>query len=532
MARLAIQDITQSFGRFRALSEVSLTLASGEVVGILGENGAGKSTLLNILSGTLSPTSGRVAIDGLPIAPVNYRAANAHGIWRIFQDPALIDELPVYQNLFLGHEERFSLGPLLRRRAMVRLAGSMMTSMELDVDVRRPVRAYDFATRQALEVARAILLPKILDMPSGFVLFDEPTTGLTEAEVRRLLGHIGRLKADGVGIAFVSHRLKEVFAICDRLVVLKDGQVVGNGAVTDFDEDSLHRLMVGRESHTRSIGKRQVAPAAAPKLTVRDLAKAPPRADRWGMRRLAIHDIAFAVGNGEIVGIGGLMGSGKNQLLRLIAGLEVADRGAIMLAGNPLEGGFTRRKKAGIAFVPADRAAESILLSQSVAANIALASGESGKRGFSTRLGLWRHRYEQGVTAGMIRAFGIKAKARQAVGTLSGGNQQKVALARWVHREPQLLLIENPTAGVDVGAKAEIHHILAELAERGTSVLYVTDDLPELISFSDRILIMREGTLVAEVQNYDRSADESDLIAAMIGSAIVPVPRPSPESKH
>ncbi len=515
----SVAHLSRAFGPTTVLDDITLSLSAGEIVGILGENGAGKSTLLNILSGTLQPSSGAMSIDGEPRRFRDHNEANRRGVWRIFQEPAQIGPLPVYENLFLGHERHFARAGVLDTGAMIRAARVLVEEQGLAVDVRDPVLRYDFATRQALEVGRAILLPRILGLPASFILFDEPTTGLTRAEVDRLLDRMRVLRGAGAGLAFVSHRLPEVFAVCDRVLVLRDGRLVGGGPTADFDEDRLHRLMVGR-ALAAPAGKRSprtLSTTAGPILSVRNLGLSSSRTE-VGRRRL-VDELCFSVAPGEIVGIGGLLGSGKTETLRLLAGIGPSGTGEMTLDGQPLLGSIARRKRRGLSFVPSDRTGEAIIPASSVARNISLPSGEAGARGFSTRLGVWRTAYERRISRSLIKAFNIKATPDQPVGTLSGGNQQKVSLARWIHREPLLLLIENPTAGVDVGAKNEIHCLLRALADRRTAILFVSDDLPELIGLADRILLLRDGRLVADIDNAAHPATEHALVATMIGPA-------------
>jgi ABC-type sugar transport system ATPase subunit len=519
MSILSANGLTHSFGRFPALQDVSLSIRAHEVVGIVGENGAGKSTLLNVLSGTLQPTVGTIAIDDTPVRLNNYHEANQRGVWRIFQDPALIGSLPVYESLFLGHEVRFTQLGILRKRTMVRLAQDLVANLGLEVNVRDLTLGYDFATRQALEVGRAILLPKMLDLPSSFILFDEPTTGLSRAEVLRLLERMDRLRKSGAGVAFVSHRLEEVLDVCDRLIVLRDGVIVGEGPASDFDESSLHKIMVGRSVHASEVPTTKAETVGKPVLIVEGVSTSSTATGSGGPRRTALAGISFTQNKAQIVGIGGLLGSGKGQLVRLLAGEGRAASGTILLNGKPLRGSIAERKRAGVAFVPSDRPNEAVIVTQHVAFNLSLPSGHSGPRGFSTRIGFWRFGYERAIARTLIASLRIKAAPDNQLGSLSGGNQQKVSLARWIHREPILFLIENPTAGVDVGAKKEIYALLRTLSDKGATILYVTDDLPELIHLSDRILIMRNGRIVSDIDNLRQAVTEHGLVADMIGSA-------------
>lgn len=511
--------LSKAYDRVPALTDVSFDLRGGEILGVLGENGAGKSTLLNILSGTTSPTSGHVALSGARLDLQSYADANRAGIWRIFQEPALIPSVSIVENLFLGHAERYQRFGILRRSAMVAKAQQVVDAMQLAVDVTRPLYDYDFATAQALEVARASLLPEVLGLPSGFVLFDEPTTGLSSHEVDVLMARMRALASAGAGVAFVSHRLNEVRDVCDRVIVLKDGAMVAGGDIAEFDEKTMHLSMVGREIAELERTLSASATADEPvRVRARGLHTSSRSVDAEGIGRVAgLGGVDVALRRGEIVGLGGLLGSAKQDLLRAIAGVLPATAGSIELDGAPLTGSIGKRKRAGIAFVSGDRLGEGVIGAQSVASNVSLPSGEHGPRGFATRLGLWRTGRERAAAEDMIASFSIKADEDSVVSTLSGGNQQKVSLARWIYRNPTVLLVENPTAGVDVGAKAEIYRLLRTLAESGTTILLASDDLPELITVADRVLIMREGQLVGEFDHRAGSVSEAKLLGAMVG---------------
>lgn len=513
MSTLSVDDLSHSFGDFLALRKINLSIHSGEILGIVGENGAGKSTLLNVLSGTLKPSIGTITIDDQSFELENYHAANHRGIWRIFQDPALIGALPVYESLFLGHERKFTRLGILNKNKMIKLALDLVRSVGINVNVKELVLNYDFATRQSLEVCRAVLLPKVLSLPSGFVLFDEPSTGLSRSEVIGLLDNMKRLRKGGTGVVFVSHRLQEIFDVCDRLVVMKDGEIVGEGPISSFDETTLHKLMVGRHFKP-TIRKVTIENTEKkPSMHVSELSMMVSA----GQRKTNLKEISFTLNKGDIVGIGGLMGSGKGMLLRILAGVESASAGTIEIDGKVLTGPIAKRKHNGIAFIPGDRINEAVIINSDIASNITLPSGHSGPDGFSNLFGIWRSRKELRVAERLIASFRIKATTRHNLLALSGGNQQKVSLARWIYRKPTVLLIENPTAGVDVGAKSEIYAQLKSLAAHGTIILYVTDDLPELITLSDRIFIMRDGRIVKKIDNIQTKSTEHSLLSDMIG---------------
>lgn len=521
MTRLSLRGISKDYAPVRVLKDVKMHIDVGEIVGIVGENGAGKSTLLNILSGTTQPTSGEIRLDDRVIRPQSYLEANKLGIWRVFQDSALIPGIPVYENLFLGHEKQVSgMGGLVAKRRLIDLAQQCINRMNIDLDVREPAYRFDLATRQALEIARTSVLPDLLGNQQAFVLFDEPTTGLTAVEVDNLVTIVRDLRERGRGVGFISHRLEEMRRLCDRVYVIKDGAVVYDGTPGDVTDDELHRLMVGRKSMRDLFYEDDRADVVEqpPSLVVRDVRDAAGSRTSRGSGRL--REVSFSVHPGEIVGIGGQLGSGKATLVQALSGV-LTSTGEVQVDDVALSGDMTRRKRAGLAVVPGDRKGESIVATLSVSENMGLANGDHGPYGFTTRLGVWRKSLELRGAVAAIEKFEIKASPGTALGKLSGGNQQKVALAKWVHRNPRVLVIENPTAGVDIGAKAHIYRELRRLASEGCAIVVVSDELLELIGLSDRILVMRDGRIVKCVDvRRDGKPEEHDLIAAMTGADI------------
>jgi ribose transport system ATP-binding protein len=507
---LTVSRLTKRFGPTTVLHNISFDIPPNTIVGLVGENGAGKSTLLNILSGMLPPDSGEMWFQGKRYRPKNYKAACQLGVGRSFQEQALIQNVPIYENLLLGHESRFlRAGFMLNRKAMVAAAEQMVQLAEVDVDVRRLTREYDFSRRQAVEVIRACLLPLFLEqIERPLVLLDEPTSALAKEHETAIFQLIDSIKRKGT-VVFVSHRLSEVLTICDLIYVLKDGELVATVASKDADETALHGLMVGRarasdyyhEDHQICVEQK---PAL---LEVRSL-NAPP----------TYTEVSLTVKAGEIVGIGGLLGSGKGALAKGIAGLETPVSGIVKFCGCEFREPQIRRLiQMGIAYVPAERMTEGLIGQFSLAWNLSMASGEDL---FSTRWGGWLYRKEKLVACQYIDKLRIKSGTPSIIcDRLSGGNQQKVVLARWLCRQPKLFILDNPTRGVDVGAKEEIYRLIRSLTGAGMGVLLITDELQELIGLSHRIVIMQRGRAVATLDApAGAKPSEHDLLALMLPS--------------
>jgi len=507
---LEVAGVAKRYPGVLALDHVSLTVKAGEVVGVTGENGAGKSTLLDLLSGVASPDAGAMQLRGLGYAPRSYREATRRGVFRVFQEQALLPNLTVAENLFLTHELVLARAlPLLRRRRMEAVASELLASLGLDLDVRRVTGELPLGERQALEIARAVGLSRLLRVASPLVLLDEPTTALDSSQDEGVLSLIEELRGQ-FAFLFVSHRLPEVMRVCDRILVLKDGQLVATTTPHQTDEPGLHALMVGRERaarHYREDLQVEPSPSAPVALSASGLVTdtgAPP--------------VSLEVREGEILGIGGLIGSGKSRLGRAIAGVEPPLAGTVSVGDSPLGrptlASFIR---AGGAYLPGDRAAEGVIGAASVLANYRLASLRDayGRGGILRRR---RARADARRYAGRleIRMRGIDEPLR----SLSGGNQQKVVLARWLCREPRVLVVENPTAGVDTGARESIYAILRQLTEAGVAIVLVTDDLPELIGLSHRIAVMAAGVPAAVVAApADAKPLEHELVALMTATA-------------
>jgi ribose transport system ATP-binding protein len=500
------RGVHKAFPGVQALADVGLTVHRGEIVGLVGENGAGKSTLLSVLSGTVQPDSGTVSVRGREVRMANYRAAALQGVFRIYQELALVPNLAVYENLFLSHEGRFRRLGVLRRGAMQQRARDLLGRFDHDwIDPARPAGAYDFSTRQILEILKAFALAELLDIEAPVILLDEPTTALTREEAQFLSGLLERVREDA-GLVFVSHRLSEVLELSDRISVLKDGHVVDETEPEHTTEAQLHYVMVGRERDEHFYREaRQREPGDAPALEVEGLSQAPD-----------FEGVSFSVRRGEIVGIGGVLGSGKSALGRAVfgAGRGGCD-GAVRVEGSPVEPLTTRRlANAGVGYVPPERHEDGIILSFPVAWNISLAR-LAGNGGPAHVLNGERERSEarRYVESMRIKTPGIGTLA----GSLSGGNQQKVVLARWLARDARVLILDNPTRGVDAGAKEEIYTLIRDLADRDVGVVLISDDLLELIGLSNRILIMKDGAISAELESPPSGKpEESTLVASMV----------------
>ena len=507
-ARLEVRDIVKSFGANRALKGVNLTVGDGEVVGLIGENGAGKSTILNIVSGVLPYDSGTITLDGTEIAPKTYQEANRLGIFRVFQEANLIDKLAVYENTFFGWEKLFTSRGFLNRGALIRATDEALDEAGIDgIDARTPTGSLSPGQKQSLDIARVIALARTLEIERPVVLFDEPTTALDHEHEDNFLRLLQRLRGQAA-VVFVSHRLPEILATTDRVTVFKDGESIAERDTTGADETQLHRLMVGRvrtENYYREGAQTIVDAGQRPRLVVRDLAGAD-----------VLREATFEVLPGEIFGLAGTEGSGKRVLGEIVAGAVARTEGTVTVNGSPVDGGIAAHVAAGIAYVPPDRAEKGLITTASIVDNIQLASLHD--RFATRRVGLWAVGRARKVAQEYVERLGIVAESIDApVSSLSGGNAQKVLLAKWLLRHPDLLILDAPTQGVDTGAREGIYDLLRAAAAAGTSILLVSDDLPELIGLSHRIGVITNGRLVTVVDApADAKPAEHDLVALML----------------
>ena len=490
---LELTHITKTFPGVTALDDVHFDIRPGEVHALLGENGAGKSTLIKIASGVYQPDTGQITVQGETVQFGSPRDAQVHGIATIYQELLLYPELSVAENIFMGHAPRTRLGaidwPTMRSKAL-----EILASLNIyDMDVTRKVGSLTVGNRQRVEIAKA------LSMNARVLIMDEPTAAITESDVERLFSIISLLKERGVGIVYISHRLHEVFEIGDRVTVLRDGRYIATEPVDQMTEDKLISMMVGRTIDN-----------LFPKLDTQ-VGKVVLEVRNLNRKRVA-HDVSFQLRAGEIVGMAGLVGSGRSEIAQVIFGFTPAHSGAILIDGREVR--ITTPGQAmryGIAYLPEDRGTQGLIRQMDLRENTSITVlRELSRATFINR------QKETNLAQSTIQQLSIRAYGpQQIVGKLSGGNQQKVVVGKWLATRPRVLIVDEPTRGIDVGAKAEIHRLMSELAQQGLAILMISSELPEILGMSDRILVMREGRLVAE---YSRAeATQENIGMAMMG---------------
>ncbi len=490
--RLEMREITKSFGGVHALSGVTLKANAGEVHAVCGENGAGKSTLMKILAGAITEHGGSILLDGKPVKFAGPRDAEDAGIRIIYQELNLVPELSVSANLFLGREKTGPFG-LLDSRAMDEAARALFQRLGTPIDPKARVADLRIGDQQMVEIAKA------LAFDASIVIMDEPTSALSDAEVARLFRVIADLKAAGTTILYISHKMNEVFTLSDGVTVLRDGKFVATATREQTEPGQVVRWMVGREIASLHFEDR---PSSGRKiLDVQGLGLPSP----LGSGRPALKGLSFHVEQGEVVGIAGLLGAGRTELLESLFGASpTPPSGTILLDGKPVK--FAEPDQAigaGVALVTEDRKSLGLFTKMTVGENTTIRRIESLQRGF-----LIDPRAEAGAVADSIRRLAIKTDGGGApITSLSGGNQQKCIIARWLLINPRLLLLDEPTRGIDVGAKAEIYSLIRKLAEGGMAVLMTSSELPELLTVSDRILVLCEGRMTAEFSRREASEE-------------------------
>jgi ABC-type sugar transport system ATPase subunit len=496
-ALLEVEGVGKSFGGVPVLVDVGLSLDEGRVLGLVGENGAGKSTLMNVLGGVLAPDGGRMRLGGEDYRPRTPAEASGRGIAFIHQELNLLANLSIAENVFLARLPRRRFSPFLDRAWLASRTREVLALVGLEVSPWTPVSALAAGERQLVEIARA------LAANARVVILDEPTTSLSSAEVVRLFALLGRLKAEGRGLVYVSHTLGDVLRQADDVLVLRDGAVVASGPADGFDEASLIRHMVGRTLDT-VFPPRSGATHGKPALEVSGLT-----------RDGAFRDVTLTVRRGEVVGLAGLMGAGRTEVLRAVFGLDPVEGGTVRVHGSPLRPGSPRQAVSrGVALVTEDRRDDGLLLEASVADNLALVSLPAHARGgVIDRRCLVAALATQADAVGLDRGAGF---ARSAA-TLSGGNQQKVVLGKWLLAHPSVVLLDEPTRGIDVGAKQQVYQLVRDLADAGTAVLLVSSEFEELLGLADRILVMRQGVLAAELSREE--FDQERILAAALGGS-------------
>ncbi len=501
---LVVDGVSKHFSGVIALNDVSLDVRAGEILGLMGENGAGKSTLLKILSGAQPPTSGRISFDGTDYRPANPNEAKRAGIVTIYQELSLIPTLTVAENIFIGRAPTGPMG-LVDWKKMNDATRAIIGRVGLNIDPRTPVSALSVAEQQMVEIARA------LSLESRLIIMDEPTSALTEAEVSRLLGIMDRLRAEGVAIMFVTHRLEEASTICDRMTVLRDGRLAGHlvrASGRPIPLPAIIEKMVGRAASDLYARSAQRHEAGETRLKVRGLRTV---RNPDAPHAIVLNGVDVELRAGEILGIAGLVGSGRTELARAIFGADRIAAGTVELDGRQIRPRSPADAIAlGIGLVPEDRKHQAIFAMLGIQQNFAVATLDA----WSNALGFLSEGKERAALLDYKKALSIRmASPEQAIEGLSGGNQQKVILARWLARNPKVLIVDEPTRGVDVGAKAEVHQILVQLASQGIAVMVISSELPEILAVSDRIVTMRQGRITGEMRAED--ATEEKLMALM-----------------
>ena len=481
---LEMRGITKTFPGVRALQDVDLELGAGEVLAVLGENGAGKSTLIKILGGAHRPDSGTIRVAGQAARFQNPTDAQRAGISIIYQEFNLIPALSARENMFLGRE-RLRYG-LLRQEEESSQARKLFARLGVHLDPDAACRYLSVAQQQLVEIAKALLLD------ARILIMDEPSATLTPPEVERLFAIIRDLRARSLGLIYISHRLDEIFSIADRVMVLRDGQFVGAKPISEVSRGELIEMMVGRKLEQEF----------------------PPRAARPGGERLVVknlcrgqkvRNVSFAIRRGEVLGLTGLIGAGRTEVARCLFGADLADSGTVELDGRPLAIRHPREAiRAGLALLTEDRKGQGLVLGQSVRENFGLPN-----LGRFSRLGVVREKDERGALARYVESLRIRIPHQEQLArNLSGGNQQKVVLAKWLERNCEVIIFDEPTRGIDVGAKFEIYQLMNELAAQGKSILMISSELPEVLGMSDRVLVMHAGRIAAEVTDMARATQE------------------------
>jgi ABC-type sugar transport system ATPase subunit len=503
---LALQGIAKRYGGVQALGGVDFDLRTGEVHALLGENGAGKSTLIKVLGGIVTPDAGTIVLDGRPVTIRDVADADHLGIRLIHQELALAPNLTVAENLFLNREPtRFGL---LDRRALRDRARALIADLGLAeiADVDAPVSTLFVAQRQMVEIARS------LAVKARVLVLDEPTAALSEAETDALFTRLRRLRAQGVGIIYISHRLEEIRRLADRITVLRDGRSIGTQAATELDARALVRWMVGRD-----IVDHFPRPPWNPGpivLEVRDLVSD------------AVKGVSFTLRAGEVLGLAGLVGAGRTGLARALFGIDTIRSGEVWIDGRPVTiRSPAEARAAGIVLVPEDRHREGLVLTGSVAYNLALPWTRDWVRG-----PFFDHRRRAAIVGRAMTRFAIRASSpEQGVATLSGGNQQKVVVARWMEHPPRVLILDEPTRGVDVGAREEMFQIVHQLVAGGMALMLISSDLPEVMNLSHRLALFRDGRILREAPAAGFTAEDVMAELTRAGDAApAPTPRPSP----
>jgi inositol transport system ATP-binding protein len=496
---LRMRGIGKRFPGVRALDGVDFEVMPGEIHALLGENGAGKSTLLKILSGAQLPDGGTIEFSGKVVSPATPHDAQQLGIVTIYQEFTLAPNMTIAENVFIGREP----GPrfFVNWRVMAAETGAITEQLGLSLRPMTPVRNLSVAEQQMVEIARA------LSMESQLIVMDEPTSALSPSEVGKLFRIIRDLRARGLSIIFVTHRIEEVIELCDRYTVLRDGRQVGVGAVKDTTVDDIIKLMVGREVSSLFAHRQTTTPGPVA-LRVEGLSR---RGNTQDKNATVLDDVSLEVRSGEILGLAGLVGAGRTEMARAVFGVDAFDSGRIIVDGAEVDIRSPRDAiRHGIGLVPEDRKQQALFLSLAVRPNLSMAAHDQISR--------WRFFVDEKAERALVEEFRQSLNIRmasqdQVVANLSGGNQQKVVLARWLALRPKVLIVDEPTRGIDVGAKVEVHNLLFEMARSGIAIIAISSELPEILAISDRIVVMREGSVTGAV---DREHANQELLMGMM----------------
>lgn len=483
--QITMQNIYKAFGTNQVLTGVDFDLHAGEVHALMGENGAGKSTMMNVLTGLHSRDKGTIRIDGKETYFQNPKEAEQNGITFIHQELNIWPDMTVLENLFIGKELKTPFG-LLKMKEMKELAKRQFDRLAVSIPLDKEAGACSVGEQQMIEIAKALMTE------AKVIIMDEPTAALTEREIAKLFDVIASLKKDGVAIVYISHRMEEIFAICDRITVMRDGKTVDTKAISETNFDEVVKKMVGRELTDRY-------PKREPKLgetvlQVKGLTK-----------KGVFNSIDFSVRSGEIIGVSGLMGAGRTEIMRAIFGLDSIDSGEIWLEGKQVKiTSPDQAVKSGIGFITEDRKDEGLILDFSIKENIVLPTLYS----FAPK-GIIQEKSELDFVNMLAKRLTVKTESVETrVGDLSGGNQQKVVIAKWLGISPKVLILDEPTRGVDVGAKREIYQIMNELTDRGVAIIMVSSELPEVLGMSDRILVVHEGEISGELTKEEATQEK------------------------
>jgi ribose transport system ATP-binding protein len=493
---LEFRSISKSFSGVRVLHGISFAVLTGHTVGLVGENGAGKSTLMNILGGNHQPDVGEMRLAGQPYAPRHPQDATLHSVAFIHQELNLFSNLSIAENLFLTAFPKVARLPIIDRQLLHQRATALLEQVGLEVSPDTLVEKLSAGEQQLVEIAKA------LSVEARIIIFDEPTTSLTSQETDRLFALINKLQKRGLSLIYISHNLDHVLRLCDDIVVLRDGELVGSGPKAEFTLDRMVSLMVGR-SITQLFPSRPSAPAAETLLEVRRLFQP-------GM----VAGIDFTLHRGEVLGLSGLMGSGRSELARILFGLDPFASGEILLHGKPVRPAPRQNIQRGLAFLTENRREEGLCLEASIADNIALVTLPT----HSTKALGWLNRGSVRQTVDTIRRavrLTMTARAEAPVKHLSGGNQQKVVLAKWLLAKPSVFILDEPTRGIDVGAKSEIYQLINDLSAQGAGVLIISSEIEELIGLCDRILVMCRGEIRDELRRPE--FDRERILASALG---------------